>query len=233
MSERNRLSQIGIKATVIYLIIIFTIIPSFIFLGWIELKPITLNEIGDFLAGLFGPLAIFWLVLGFFQQGDELRNSVETLKLQADELRNSVEQQKAMVSITGKQLDLDIQVRKEQTKEKIAQNLPQIQIRGGGISSFGGRAGKRYSYFIKNIGAAAASISLNFNEIDGISITPNQWAFTDTANEVEFTIVTTNTELPEKGINIVVQLNNTRGQQRTQEYLVGNFTPVLLKMDPE
>ena len=138
MSERNKLSLIGIKATVIYLIIIFTIIPCFIFLGWVELEPITLNEIGDFLAGLFGPLAIFWLVLGFFQQGDELRNSVETLKLQADELKNSVEQQKAMVSITGKQLDLDIQVRKEQTKEKIAQNLPQIQIRGAGISSLGG-----------------------------------------------------------------------------------------------
>jgi len=231
LSERKKLSQIGIKATIIYLIIIFTLIPSFIFLGWIELKPITLNEIGDFLAGLFGPLAIFWLVLGFFQQGDELRNSVESLKLQADELRNSVEQQKAMVSITGKQLDLDIKVREEQTNEKIAQNLPQVQIRGGGISHSG--VERHYTYFIKNIGAAAASISLDFEETDGVSITPNQFAFTDNAEEVKFSIVTTKTELLKNGIIIVVQLKNTRGQQRTQEYLVGNFIPELLQMDPE
>jgi len=32
-----------------------------------------LNEQGDFLAGVFAPLAFGWLVLGFFQQGRELK----------------------------------------------------------------------------------------------------------------------------------------------------------------
>jgi hypothetical protein len=35
-------------------------------LGAIDLKQLSLNELGDFLAGAFGPLALFWLVLGFF-----------------------------------------------------------------------------------------------------------------------------------------------------------------------
>jgi hypothetical protein len=65
------------------------------------------NELGDFLAGCFAPLAFLWLVLGFFQQGDELRNSVAALHLQGEELRNSVEQQKQLVEVTREQLGLD------------------------------------------------------------------------------------------------------------------------------
>lgn len=65
------------------------------------------NELGDFLAGCFAPLAFLWLVLGFFQQGDELKNSVAALKLQGEELRNSVEQQRQLVEVTREQLGLD------------------------------------------------------------------------------------------------------------------------------
>lgn len=57
-----------------------------------------LNEVGDFLAGAFGPVTILWLVLGFFQQGIELRQGTTALNLQATELRNSVVQQCEMVS---------------------------------------------------------------------------------------------------------------------------------------
>jgi len=37
------------------------------------------NAFADFLAGTFAPLAFLWLVLGFLQQGEELRNSGEAL----------------------------------------------------------------------------------------------------------------------------------------------------------
>lgn len=33
----------------------------------------TLNEWGDFLAGASAPLALLWLVIGYFQHGQELR----------------------------------------------------------------------------------------------------------------------------------------------------------------
>lgn len=48
-----------------------------------------LNEWGDFLAGVTAPLAFLWLVVGYFQQGSELR-------IQAHELSSSVKQQKDM-----------------------------------------------------------------------------------------------------------------------------------------
>jgi hypothetical protein len=43
-----------------------------------------LNEVGDFLAGAFSPLAFLWLVVGYFQQGHELSASVAQLERQAE-----------------------------------------------------------------------------------------------------------------------------------------------------
>ncbi|MEX5490781.1 hypothetical protein ABFV43_18360 [Pseudomonas fulva] len=63
-----------------------------------ELTGLKLNELGDYLAGAFGPLALAWLVFGYFQQGDELRQGTEALRLQATELNNSVAQQAKIVA---------------------------------------------------------------------------------------------------------------------------------------
>jgi hypothetical protein len=57
------------------------------------------NAVGDFLAGAFAPLAFLWLVLGFFQQGHELR-------LQVQELKNSVEHQRQLVEVSREELSL-------------------------------------------------------------------------------------------------------------------------------
>ncbi|MDO6587460.1 hypothetical protein Q4543_18260 [Salipiger sp. 1_MG-2023] len=105
MSKKDRLAKVGIKATKIYLIVLVTLIPALATIGLLKIEPIGLNELGDFLAGAFGPLAIFWLILGFFQQGEELRNSVATLELQAKELANSVEQQRELVLANREALD--------------------------------------------------------------------------------------------------------------------------------
>jgi Fe2+ transport system protein B len=63
-----------------------------------------LNNLGDFLAGVFGPLAIFWLILGFLQQGKELQQNTEALEMQADELKKSVNQEKNLRSSVLNQL---------------------------------------------------------------------------------------------------------------------------------
>lgn len=63
-----------------------------------ELIDLKLNEIGDLSAGVFGPVAFLWLVLGYLQQGRELKLSSEALQLQAKELNNSVIQQCEMVA---------------------------------------------------------------------------------------------------------------------------------------
>lgn len=70
-----------------------------------RLLEMKLNELGDFLAGFFAPLAFLWLVLGYLQQGEELQHSTRALQLQAEELRNSVEQQRELVEVTRQQLN--------------------------------------------------------------------------------------------------------------------------------
>ena len=60
------------------------------------------NEVGDVLAGFAGPLAFIWLVHGYFlqgvairQQGYELQQNTDALKLQADQLRLLVDAENA------------------------------------------------------------------------------------------------------------------------------------------
>jgi len=89
------------------------------------------NEFGDLLAGCFAPLAFFWLVLGFFQQGDELRNSVTALKLQGEELRNSVEQQRQLVEVTREQLGLDHAKLQSEAEAAVKRAEPIFYISGG------------------------------------------------------------------------------------------------------
>jgi len=56
------------------------------------LGSLELNAWGDSLAGVFAPLAFLWLVVGYAQQGDELRQNTEALKAQQDELTQQVVQ---------------------------------------------------------------------------------------------------------------------------------------------
>lgn len=71
------------------------------------------NEFGDWAAGLTAPLAFLWLVLGYLQQGEELRATVHALHLQEQalqhqvlELKQSVEQQAAVAEATRRQAEL-------------------------------------------------------------------------------------------------------------------------------
>jgi len=103
LGKKNQLGQWGLIASIAYLVTLCVVALLF----WPEFKEMAPNAWGDFLAGTLGPLALFWLVLGFFQQGQELKNSVEALKLQTEELRNSVEQQSSLSESTHAMLRLE------------------------------------------------------------------------------------------------------------------------------
>jgi len=49
-----------------------------------------LNEWSDILAGYFAPVAFLWLVLGYRQQGEELKTNTQALLAQRDEQERSV-----------------------------------------------------------------------------------------------------------------------------------------------
>lgn len=103
--------------------------------GWlmqdrlISLPELQLNEIGDFLAGVFSPLAFLWLVLGFLQQGQELGESRKALLLQAAELKNSVEQQKSLVEVSNRQLEAEIEAREAERLRQVMAAQPKLSIK--------------------------------------------------------------------------------------------------------
>jgi hypothetical protein len=70
-----------------------------------ELFSLPLNELGDFAAGVFGPPAFLWLVLGYRQQGRELRESSSALRSQSAELKKSVELQAISIETQEKMND--------------------------------------------------------------------------------------------------------------------------------
>lgn len=93
------MTKFGIAFTAIY-------IATITFLRWTcfpDLKTIPLNELGDFLAGVFGPPMLLGLILGYIQQQKELRQNTKVLELQAEELRMSVEQHTELVAATREQ----------------------------------------------------------------------------------------------------------------------------------
>jgi len=88
--------KLGWAATFVW-VVIWVLLLS---LDWERAKAMAFNEWGDFFAGASAPLAFLWLVIGYFQQGEELSQNTkaleqqeEALKLQVDELKQSVEQQ--------------------------------------------------------------------------------------------------------------------------------------------
>ncbi|MEL6684378.1 MAG: hypothetical protein AAFX89_04960 [Pseudomonadota bacterium] len=227
----TNLSKIGVGITGAYLLVVASISLG----NWSEFAVLKPNEWGDFLAGAFGPLAIFWLVLGFFQQGHELRHSVKALELQAKELKNSVEQQKAMVGITERQLNLDIEVRDEQNRISISRDLPYFQATAiGSAPGPGGNPTRRFRYQLTNIGADAAEVMLTLNS-DLVSLSPERFNYTPKQKAHDFSITTINEpEFPkDTEILLVVSCENVRGQARMQEFKIGNFNPELLTCVPQ
>ena len=113
---------------------------------------------GNFLAGVFAPLAFFWLVLGFLQQGHELRQSASALWLQSEELRNSVEQQRALVEATREQISFDREILSESRAEQERRRMPILRGRPGG----GGTSSNEITRYvqIENFGATCTNVEL-------------------------------------------------------------------------
>ncbi len=101
---REPFFQVGVLLSVCW-----TIASIVILVVWAKWPAIGLppNEWGDLAAGFAAPLAFFWLVLGFLQQGKELRLSSEALMLQVAELRNTVRHQADLAKATQQQVEMD------------------------------------------------------------------------------------------------------------------------------
>lgn len=154
---RNKLVWVGSVITVLYLVgitwLIWDRLP--------QLQTKDLNELGDFLAGAFGPIAFLWLVLGFLQQGEELRQGTEALLLQADELKRSVEQQSIMAAAATQQIESQRMALDLQKLEMERSISPSFRFEAG-MRSVGGDGLIETSTTIINSGHDAADVTVLF-----------------------------------------------------------------------
>lgn len=128
------------------------------FLRWNEVRALELNELGDLLAGIFSPLAFLWLVLGYLQQGRELEQNTEALRLQAHELKLSVEQQTELARVAREQLEVE----RRQYDERIR---PRFDVKGFHVTSTYGSQVPSISVNLVNYGAKAVDVTASI-EID-------------------------------------------------------------------
>ena len=95
------LSTIGVLGTLVWVGLLVVLFGGRV--G--EIASLQPNQLGDFLAGVFGPIAILWLILGFFQQQAELRQNSRALDLQAEELKSSTREQRELLRVMRAQLE--------------------------------------------------------------------------------------------------------------------------------
>ena len=123
------------------------------------------NEWGDFLAGSFAPLAFLWLVLGYLQQGDELRLSTDALRLQAEELKNSVQQQRELVEVSRQQVESERESLAFERRLREDLSEPKFSVLGGG-GAFRGDGQSTYNVAISNTGHDATAFSAKINLLE-------------------------------------------------------------------
>lgn len=131
-----------------------------------DLIALKLNEMGDLAAGVFGPVAFLWLVLGYAQQSRELKLSSEALRLQADELKASVEQQSIMAAAATRQLQSQQAAFELQYWRHEQEISPEFEV----VSLTLTRSGRQVtsSIRIKNSGHDVRFISFTFDKCLGI-----------------------------------------------------------------
>jgi hypothetical protein len=153
------LTTIGLISTLVYTIGIYILVhdrlPS--------LKALDLSLLGDFLAGVFGPIALLWLILGYLQQGLELRLNTKALDLQVAELRASVEHQRQLVEVSKRQFDVNLEVlRYERTQVELAMQ-PRLVLDQIGSQHHVPSGRTAFHFRIKNLGASIFNVSFNFS----------------------------------------------------------------------
>lgn len=117
-------TKIGVVLTAVYLLLLGLLLYA----KWPDLIGLKLNELGDFAAGAFGPLAFLWLILGYMQQGDELKQNTDALRLQAAELENTVQQQKELVALGHAQMRREKELAEEERARQIRAARPKFDF---------------------------------------------------------------------------------------------------------
>jgi len=160
----NRLGWFGVSLSVIWGLIFGAVI-------WQDpeaAQNMGLNEWGDFLAGFSSPLALLWLVIGFFLQGKELHLNTEALKAQQEELRRQVEETAVLAKNAERQAaatetmaDVTSESELEEKRRRRLEVMPRFAANGGTGS------GSDETTILTNHGAEVYEVSIQSAEFPG------------------------------------------------------------------
>jgi hypothetical protein len=153
-SNDGKLKKIGFWGTCFWL----GAVAGYTIVARSEVAAMGPHDLADSLGGVFAPLAFLWLVLGYLQQGEELRHSVEALRLQGVELSHSVEQQRQLVEATREQIAQEREMLAAEEAAAARAAAPMLRIR---LSSTGGRGDVELrNYSIDNFGKECRNVHL-------------------------------------------------------------------------
>lgn len=134
-------------------ITIYTII--FIYTQYKYLVPLTSNELGDFLAGVFAPLAFLFLYLGYVQQG-------KAIKQANDNIRKQLDQQGRMLALQEQERKRQEQATQPNIKLEIkTRNAPELIYDGSNFVPKPDSDGVSFEFIIRNTGEKISSVVIS------------------------------------------------------------------------
>ena len=155
----KKLTKLGIGLTGLWVFVsVITIV-----LNSKSARTMTLNEWGDFIAGASSLLALLWLVIGYFQHGEELRLNTAALGLQKEELSNQVRETARLAGNAQRQAE---------AAERLTQLTKQMQDRERRREAWeaepelvgsGGSSGAQFETTIKNRRGEARELECQYS----------------------------------------------------------------------
>ncbi len=189
-------AKIGVIVTAIWIIyIVAEVVVNFD--GY---KTLRLNELGDFLAGAGGPIALMWLVIGYFQQSAALRLQQTELGNQVAETKKLVEQAALQTGLMSDELNY-IKTQRHQEAQ------PRFTMRHA--SSNSGRMQCR----LKNHGATVSDVV-----IDGEKVVngPNQFPIWESGKEGNIAFE----KGPIAGTELIFFFDDAQGESQRLTYVI-------------
>lgn len=159
---------LGVLATIAYVV----------FVGWLvgdkvlAINTMSLNEIGDFCAGIFGPITFFWMILGFIMQTKEMKQSSKSLRMQADELSKSVKQQEEMASAAKEQISRDIEREEKLENERVRQAQPRVDFLSCPVASLSNNGYRVFEVVLRNSGGNVKDVRFVVRASEDVFFSP-------------------------------------------------------------
>ncbi|WP_339109214.1 hypothetical protein [Thioclava sp. GXIMD4216] len=204
---------------------------------WDRFIVMPLNEIGDFLAGTAGTVALIWIVYGYLQQNKaleiqqaELKNSVEALNLQTEELRNSVEQQRLSAEHLGTQAKtMEEQARNtrlqlaEERKQIIVETYPLLTARKAHSRVVDGKLHQNLEF--QNIAADCTAGELTISSKTAVS-TEKKFNLLRRYEVLDYMLIVESTKEAQTDITITSMSNRNKKRQQTFRWSKGSITEI-------